>query len=139
MKHRGKRARVAPSMNVTPLVDVVLVLLIIFMVVLPEMDSDVVVELPSIFHVDEEPRVRLDPLTITIARDERAYIEGQALSTDELRGALEELHAREPTRRIVLRGDAALDYRIVRDLFRLCQGIGFPGVALRVGARPEED
>jgi biopolymer transport protein ExbD len=125
-------------MNVTPLVDVVLVLLIIFMVVLPEMDSDVVLELPSIFNVDEESRVRVDPLTISISETARLYIEGQELSQDELRAYLETLHTREPTRRVVLRADASLGYSVVRDVFRLCQTIGFPGVALRVGARSEE-
>ncbi len=125
-------------MNVTPLVDVVLVLLIIFMVVLPEMDSEVLVDLPSIFNVDEDPRVRMDPLTISLTEAAQLYIEGQEFSREELRSHLEALHAREPTRRVVLRADAELGYGAVRDIFRLCQQIGFPGVALRVGARSEE-
>ncbi|MCC7541161.1 MAG: biopolymer transporter ExbD, partial [Deltaproteobacteria bacterium] len=62
MRAAERRARRPnPAMNVTPLVDVVLVLLIIFMVVAPMLENDVRVDIPSIFNIDPESRGRTDP------------------------------------------------------------------------------
>ena len=57
----GNEKGVTPQMNVTPLVDVVLVLLIIFMVVAPRLDQDIAVELPGIFN-PRQYRARFKPL-----------------------------------------------------------------------------
>ena len=135
----GKRAKPSPSMNVTPLVDVVLVLLIIFMVVLPSMENDAPVELPSIFHVDAEPRGATDPVTVSITADARLFLEQETLPRDVIEQRLRAIHEAEPLRRVILRGDSTLRYEEVRDVFRLCQGIGFPGVSLRVGERGAEE
>lgn len=131
----GKRAKPSPAMNVTPLVDVVLVLLIIFMVVLPNMESLAPVELPSVFHVDEEPRGATDPITVSITADRRLFLEQDELPRDRLEARLREIHASEPLRRVILRGDSSLRYEEVRSLFRMCQQLGLPGVSLRVGER----
>jgi biopolymer transport protein ExbD/biopolymer transport protein TolR len=57
-----------PDINVTPLVDVVLVLLIIFMVVAPRMDQDVPVDLPGIFNPDPEVETAMDPVKLSVAK-----------------------------------------------------------------------
>lgn len=145
-KKSAQKGRPAPAMNVTPLVDIVLVLLIIFMVVLPSMDSQAAVNLPTIEHVDEEPEGRTDPVTVSITADERYFLdEGSgasssvALTREELSERLRALHEHAPQRRILLRGDASLSYGLVRSLFATCQEIGFPGVALRVGQAPTSE
>ena len=84
----GKRTKPSPAMNVTPLVDIVLVLLIIFMVVLPNMENDAPVDLPSIFHVDEEPRGRVDPVTVSVTADERLFLEQDPMSAEDLEARL---------------------------------------------------
>lgn len=134
-KFGSKRERPSPAMNVTPLVDIVLVLLIIFMVVLPSMEHDAPVDLPSIFNVDEEARGRTDPITLSITADSRLFLEQDALEREVIESRLREIHEAEPLRRVILRGDSGLHYSEVRDLFRMCQQIGFPGVSLRVGER----
>ena len=134
----GKRSKPSPAMNVTPLVDIVLVLLIIFMVVLPNMENDAPVDLPSIFNVDEDPRGRTDPVTVSITADRRLFLEQDELPRERLEARLREIHAAEPTRRVILRGDSTLRYEEVRSLFRMCQQIGLPGVSLRVGERGGE-
>jgi biopolymer transport protein ExbD/biopolymer transport protein TolR len=134
-KFGSKRARPSPAMNVTPLVDIVLVLLIIFMVVLPSMEHDAAVELPAIFNPDEEARGRTDPITLSITADLRLFLEQDELPRDEIETRLRSIHESEPLRRVVLRGDTSLHYSDVRDLFRMCQQLGFPGVSLRVGER----
>lgn len=135
----GGKARPSPAMNVTPLVDIVLVLLIIFMVVLPSMEQDAPVELPSIFHVDEEPEGRTDPATVSVTADDRLFLEQDELSREDLEAQLRALHEAEPLRRVILRGDSSLEYEDVRSVFALCQQIGFPGISLRVGQRGESD
>lgn len=129
----GGKSKPTPAMNVTPLVDVVLVLLIIFMVVLPRMENDAPVDLPSITHVDEEPRGRTDPLTVSVTVDRRVFLEQDEVSAEALEARLRSTHEAEPLRRVILRGDTNLPYVEVRRVFALCQQLGFPGVSLRVG------
>lgn len=119
-------------MNVTPLVDVVLVLLIIFMVVVPMLDKSAHIELPGIFHVDEEPKGKTDPFTLSLTTDGRMYFEQDELDADTFKTRLTEALEREPTRRLILRADRGAHYGEVRKLFSTCQTIGFPGISLRV-------
>jgi biopolymer transport protein ExbD/biopolymer transport protein TolR len=122
-------------MNVTPLVDVVLVLLIIFMVVAPRLDQDVPVDLPGIFNPDPEVETSADPLKVTVAKTGEYYIESQKYDLD---GAIDHLsaeHAADPLRRLVLRADAKLTYGHMREIFARAQQVGFPGIALMVGER----
>jgi biopolymer transport protein ExbD len=129
------RGGVAPDINVTPLVDVVLVLLIIFMVVAPRLDQDVQVELPGIFNPDPEIEVSAEPLKVTVAKSGEYYIDDRQYDLD---GAIEHLnaaHAVDPFRRLLLRADAGLTYGQVRGIFARSQQVGFPGVGLMVGER----
>lgn len=135
----GGKSRPSPAMNVTPLVDIVLVLLIIFMVVLPSMEQNAAVELPNIFHVDEEPEGRTDPITVSLTRAGALYLESDEFPEETLLAELRSLHASSPRRRVILRADRAVHYGEVRHLFAECQHIGFSGVSLRVGERgPDE-
>ena len=125
----------APDMNVTPLVDVVLVLLIIFMVVAPRMDQDVQVDLPGIFNPDPEIETSVDPLKVSVAKAGEYYVNEQRFDLDGAIEALGAEHAAEPLRRLLLRADAKLTYGDVREIFARAQKVGFPGVALMVGER----
>jgi biopolymer transport protein TolR len=126
------RYRPAPVMNVTPLVDVVLVLLIIFMVVIPAMEKSAQVDLPSIFNVDPEAKSKTDPFTLSLTSDGSIYLEQDLLTADAFLVKLREANEREPSRRLVLRADRTAPYGSVRKLFKSCQEIGFPGISLRV-------
>ena len=131
-----KLARVAPDMNVTPLVDVVLVLLIIFMVVAPRMDQDVQVELPGIFNPDPEVKIA-DPFKVSVDREGLVYVENEKMEVDDAITVLAARHAEEPLRRLVLRADGRLTYGRVREIFARTQQVGFPGVSLMVGERAQ--
>ena len=124
--------RPKPVMNVTPLVDVVLVLLIIFMVVIPMMSQSVTIDLPSIFNVDPEAKGKTDPFTLSLSADGSMYFEKEQLESDRFMAKLREANQREPSRRLVLRADRTARYGDVRKLFKDCQEVGFPGVSLRV-------
>jgi biopolymer transport protein ExbD/biopolymer transport protein TolR len=133
---RSRAADVQPDMNVTPLVDVVLVLLIIFMVVAPRLDQDVPIDLPGMFHPDAETK-SFDPVKITIVQRGEYYYEEQPLDFDGLTQRLHALHAAEPMRRLLLRADAKVGYGAVREVLARCQEIGFPGMSLLVGERQQ--
>ncbi len=122
-------------MNVTPLVDVVLVLLIIFMVVVPAMEKSANVELPSIFNVDPDAKGRMDPFTLSLTKDGALFFEQEELDPERFASVLGEANEREPQRRLVLRADRATRYKDVRKLFKTCQNLGFPGVSLKVNER----
>ncbi len=131
---KGGRAR--PAMNVTPLVDIVLVLLIIFMVVLPNSDPGASVELPTIEHGEDDPDDE-EPFTLSLGRDGRMFFEAQRLEDERFHAVLDQAHASEPERKIILRAERQVPYGRVRALFKIAQDIGFPGVMLRTNANPD--
>lgn len=132
---RSKNRGAVPEINVTPLVDVVLVLLIIFMVIAPALEHGERVELPAVSRPDKDQKGKLDPITVTVAASGTLYLEKEAVTAEALPARLTELHAREPDRRVVLKGDGTLDYAKVRDVFAIVQNGGFAGVSLQVQKR----
>jgi len=132
----GSRRSAVPEINVTPLVDVVLVLLIIFMVVTPQMESGEPVDLPSILFPDEEGRGKLDPIELTLTADGRFLLRKEAIAEADLEERLRALHQAQPDRRVVLRADEKVAYGALRGLFGMCERIGFAGVSLLVAESP---
>jgi biopolymer transport protein ExbD len=124
--------RPQPIMNVTPLVDVVLVLLIIFMVVVPLMEKNAKVDLPGIFNVDPERKGGLDPYTLSLTRDGATYFEQERLGPDDFEAKLRAANERDKKKRLILRADREANYGDVRRLLSMVQSIGFPGISLRV-------
>ena len=141
---RGWTRRVAsrgvgPDINVTPLVDVVLVLLIIFMVVAPQMDQAVPVNLPGIFNPDPEVETAMDPVKLSVAKAGEYFIAEQQYDLEGAVAVLSAEHAAEPLRRLVLRADEKLTYGQVREILSRSQQVGFPGMSLMVGERHRAD
>jgi biopolymer transport protein ExbD len=128
---RPEQAR--PDINVTPLVDVVLVLLIIFMVIVPQMEAGASVKLPGVEHPDPTTDAQHSPLTVSLTKGGRLYLEKQPVERDRLIDLLKQAHAAAPSRRVVLKADKDVQYGHVRELFREAQQIGFPGISLQTG------
>ena len=124
------RSQILPEINVTPLVDVVLVLLIIFMVIAPQLEAGEAVELPGIMNVDE--KAKLESFTLTVTLSGRYMLEKEHIEEAGLRAALTAAHEREPDKRMVLKADRGVKYEKMRSLFAQAQDIGFHGVALMV-------
>jgi biopolymer transport protein ExbD/biopolymer transport protein TolR len=138
MKRRGLRghyAAVEPEINVTPLVDVVLVLLIIFMVVVPQMQKERPVELPRVYHADPEHKATLDPWSLTVVRSGEIYFGEQRLHGEEIPDVLFGLRQSDPNRRVVVRADAGVAWSKVREVLASVQQAGFPGASLLVNQR----
>jgi biopolymer transport protein TolR len=130
------RRPLVPEINVTPLVDVVLVLLIIFMVIAPQLEAGERVELPSLINVAKA--AKLDITTVTITASGRLLLEKDVKTLDALKADLRSLHEKEPERRVVIKSDRGVKYGKVREMFAMTQDIGFPGVALMVDERKDK-
>jgi biopolymer transport protein TolR len=137
----GGDKKVKPNINVTPLVDVVLVLLIIFMLVIPNMQKGVPIELFKAKNADKD-KEEDEPITVSIAmvkgREDVVYFVGDVeFSRDGLVAELARQHQAEPSKPLMFRGDSRIEYGKIRDVFHECQNLGFAYIQLAVGAQKE--
>lgn len=133
----GGGGGVKSDINVTPLVDVVLVLLIIFMVVTPMMQRGKDVQLPTASE-QEEKGEGPDPLILSITKDKETYVESDAVKDEtELLMRLQEAIAIDPRKRLMLKGDASLAYGDVRRVMKVAREAGAKGVALGVEVKKD--
>ncbi len=136
--YRGLRSRRATSMlgeiNVTPLVDVVLVLLLVFMVTAPMMSRGIDVSLP----VANQPQIPpADRITVSIRADGRVFIADQPVNLVLLEDRLRGLTAGNPATVIYLRADENLRYAEVIRVVDLIKRAGIDRIGF-VYALPEE-
>jgi biopolymer transport protein TolR len=126
-KMRG-RYRPLSEINVTPLVDVMLVLLIIFMVTAPLMTSGVSVDLPK---TDAKPlNTDSQPLTVSVDSSGKIFLQNEEVQLPELVAKLQAIAQSNQDRRIFVRGDKDIAYgRIMQVMGTITQG-GFTKVAL---------
>jgi biopolymer transport protein TolR len=126
---RGRRRQPMAEINVTPMVDVMLVLLIIFMVAAPLLVTGVAVDLPKTGAKALPSDV--EPISVTIdARGQRS-IGDEAMTDAAFAARLAALHeARGSNARVVIRADAGLPYGQVAALLADVTGSGFTKVAL---------
>ena len=122
-------ASLTSDINVTPLVDVCLVLLIIFMVVTPMLQKGVPVNLP----VTEDPEKTPDTdkqLQISVKADGTVYLGSLAVLKQQMQGELEKIHERTPDREIAVKGDKLVKYGAVLEALKACREVGFNNVGL---------
>ena len=122
------RYRPLAEINVTPMVDVMLVLLIIFMVTAPLMTSGVSVDLPK---TNAQP-INNDsqPLTVTIRANGDVYLQDQQVALPDVVDKLKAIASNNPDRRIFVRGDKDLPYGRIMELMGIITQGGFTHVAL---------
>lgn len=120
---------VRSDINVTPLVDVVLVLLIIFMVVTPMLQKGMPVELPITKNPDKKPDSE-SQVIISVKSDATIYIEQNWVPKTELVSQLKEMHDRNPSREILIKGDSRLMYKDIKKVMDMINESGFENVGL---------
>lgn len=123
-----RRSRPMSDINVTPFVDVMLVLLIIFMVTAPLLTVGVQVDLPktkakAVAGQDE-------PLAVSIDKDGLIYVQDTAMELDAVVPRLQAISENNPEVRIFVRGDATVGYGRVMELMGVLNAAGFSRVAL---------
>src|SRR5688500_7212943 len=109
MSAGGSKGGAKSDINVTPLVDVVLVLLIIFMVVTPMLQRGKDVRLPQAKNISEEGKGKADPLILSVTPDKKMWVESDAYPDDaSLETRLKDTLTKEPGKRLLLKGDNSL-------------------------------
>ena len=116
------------DINVTPLVDVMLVLLIIFMVTAPLMNAGVDVDLPKA----EAPPITMpeEQMILAIDKDLAYYINESKFTAEELPAKLHAIAEANPDQAVFLRADEAVPYREVAYLLAAAKNAGIPRVGL---------
>ena len=103
---REEGKKVNSNINVTPMVDVMLVLLIIFMVITPMLNNKVNVDLPqATAAVVMENANKEDAITVAVTRDGRAYLGGDPVSLDELSAKITDKLTNKTDKEVYLRAD----------------------------------
>lgn len=128
----GGRKGLKADINVTPMVDVVLVLLIIFMVITPMLQRGKNVQLPKALKVDEDKKGGADPVVISVTPDRRLYLESDAVDEARLEELLRGKLTANPGLRLLLKGDQSLVFEDVRRVMALARRAGAKSVALGV-------
>jgi biopolymer transport protein TolR len=123
------KAALTSDINVTPLVDVCLVLLIIFMVVTPMLQKGVPVNLPVTSDPEKTPDTEKQ-LQISVKADGSVYLGPNVVRKDQVQSELEQIHQRTPDREIAVKGDKLVKYGDVLDVLKACREVGFNNVGL---------
>ena len=114
------------EINVTPLVDVMLVLLIIFMITAPLMSHKVKVELPqaNLKNLDTAKPMVVQPITITVTDQGNLYWNDQPITKDQIESRLSVEAQKTPQPSINVRGDRTTKYRVVQEVVQVAQNQG---------------
>lgn len=123
--NEGGGGKPMAAINVVPLVDVMLVLLIIFMVTAPLMAHKVKVELPEA-NLDERPEQAppAPPITIAVTENGTIYMNDQPVTRELLESALSVEAQKTPQPPVNIRGDQTTKYRVVSDVVNIAQAQG---------------
>jgi biopolymer transport protein TolR len=125
---RRRRRHLMGEINVTPFVDVMLVLLIVFMITAPLLTAGVTVDLPE---TTSAPLPGQDePLSVSVNRAGEVFLQDSAISLDDLGPRLQAITERKPDARIFVRGDKVIDYGRVMEVVGAIHAAGFTRVAL---------
>jgi biopolymer transport protein TolR len=126
---------VRSDINVTPLVDVCLVLLVIFMVVTPMIQAGVKVDLPKTAKAPALPGEQ-NELAVTIRQDGTLWVRGTQTADGDLRNVLAAIHQAEPDREVIVRGDRRLQYEKVSEVLTTLSDVGFARIGLVTERKP---
>ncbi len=132
----NRRNRLNPEINITPFVDVMLVLLVIFMVTAPMLVSGINIDLPK---TTASPMTGQDePLTIDVDAKGNMYLQENLIKAEELVAKLKSISKEKKDTRIFIRGDTKADYGKIAQTLDLIQAAGYHKVALLTGVREEK-
>jgi biopolymer transport protein TolR len=123
------------EINVTPFVDVMLVLLIVFMVSAPLLTSGVPVDLPE---AQAKPlAIEKEPITVTIDPDGRVFLQENEIAVDDIVAGLNELATDGFDERIYVRGDRASSYGTIMQVMGIINGAGYRHIGLVALKEPD--
>jgi biopolymer transport protein TolR len=127
---------VKSEINVTPLVDVVLVLLIIFMVVTPMLQKGVNVMLPLTTNPDKKPDSE-NQLIVSVKSDSTIYIDTNWVPKTDFVTQMKEIYQRSPGKEIMIKGDSRIRYKDIKKVMDMINEAGYENVGLITERIPE--
>ena len=125
----GEGAKMQAAINITPLVDVVLVLLIIFMVMAPQMRKGPEVDVPKTAKPTKQGDER-GRILVSIDDAGKMWVNDQPVAAEHVGEALRAAVGKETDPKVVIRGDAKLNFREVRQAMLAVEEAGFRGAGL---------
>src|SRR3954453_16851489 len=124
------------EINVTPMVDVMLVLLIFFMVTAPLLTVGVPLDLPKTTAAElQQPK---EPIVLSLDREGGSFIGNEPVAAADLKDRLSRLAAEDPERTIYVRGDRTISYAQLMDALGLVNTAGFTKVSLLAEGTPQK-
>ena len=126
----GKKRGVTSDINITPYIDILLVLLIIFMVVAPLKQHDHPIKLPQQAKVQPPPQAKPDSIIVDLDLDRTIRLNTQPITIDKLEETLTQVFSRRAVKQLFVRGDAALPYGAVFPILDLAKRSGASDIAL---------
>lgn len=126
----GGGGDIKSDINVTPLVDVVLVLLIIFMVVTPMLQKGKDVQLPVTSNPQERKSDDKNEVLISVTADGKVWLDTNLVTKDQLSSSMAETFQRSPGKLIIIKGDKRLTFGDVKDVMLIVNLAGFTNVAV---------
>ena len=128
LRHSDEMPDEAHEINVTPFIDVILVLLIIFMIVAPLATVDMAVDLPA---STARPRPRPEkPIFLTIKVDHTVALGDQVMPMDDLTAALDHASGGDKDQRVFVRADKRVDYDTLMQTMNALRAAGYLKIAL---------
>jgi biopolymer transport protein ExbD/biopolymer transport protein TolR len=128
---RDESKKVSSNINVTPMVDVMLVLLIIFMVITPMLQQKVQVDMARVENTTNMPDAdKEDAIVVAVTRDGKVYIGQNKTSIEQLGVQVRDRLADKPGKTIYIRADARAQYRAVEDAIDAVRTAGVEDVGL---------
>jgi biopolymer transport protein TolR len=127
-RYRRRAYKPMSEINVTPMVDVMLVLLIIFMVAAPLLTVGVPVDLPKTAAATINDQD--EPLVISIDKEGKLFLQDTEIPLESLVPRLNAITNNKPDTRVYVRGDRAIDYGRIMEVMGTVSAAGFTKVAL---------
>ena len=117
------------EINVTPLVDVMLVLLIIFMITTPLMNHKVKVQLPqAVVHQKEKDKKQIPPVTISVTEAGELFLNDEPTTRQAIESRLSVEAQKTPQPPVQIRGDKTTPYRLINEVVKIAQSQGMAKV-----------
>ena len=136
---RNEGAKVNSNINVTPMVDVMLVLLIIFMVITPMLQKGTIVEMAKVNNPTQMPDAdKEDALIVAVQRDGKIFFDSQLVSPEELTQKVKERVANRTDKTVFVRADARAHYKAVVDVVDDVRSAGVDQLGLLTEQKREQ-
>jgi biopolymer transport protein TolR len=136
---RDEGAKVNSNINVTPMVDVMLVLLIIFMVITPMLQKDVTVDLAKVNSPEQMTDAdKEDSIVVAITRDGGIFLGRDKIEPDQLTNKIKDRIANRVDKRVYVRSDARAKYKNVVEVVDNVRSAGVDDLGLLTEQRPQQ-